>query len=99
MPNLKIKTSEKRIIEVELDERAQAKVCHAYLQRLFKINPNCYIDVETEMLMESVERHTSHSWFEEVALREATDDDKLYLSFINRLDQLEQKRDAKVEFD
>ena len=80
---MKIRVPITTYTEIDLDEEKQAQVTSAYIRKKCNIPDVAFI--ENDVLHSIEEHYTSHSWEEDVSIREATELDRAALLILKHI--------------
>lgn len=88
-----MKVPAQKQFNVEINEDVVKKIIVKSLRELFDVRKGAYI--ENDKLLIDEEQVTSHSWYTTDVIRDATENDKLFIQFMKEFEKLWKK--SKVE--
>jgi len=80
---MRVTATHSKRIEVELDDSTVKQIVIGEFRNIFDLPETAYI--KDDKVMISKEYYTSHSWYEEEIVREATEEDKIAIQVLRKL--------------
>jgi hypothetical protein len=80
-----MKISDQRGTSIVLDECQKTQVTLNKLRELFDWKASYYLDHEAKQVFDVQTYHTTHSWDECTLVRDATEDDYMFVRLMSRL--------------
>jgi hypothetical protein len=88
-----MKVPAQKQFNVEINEDTVKKIIVKSLRKLFDVKKGAYI--KDDKLLIDEEQVTSHSWYTTEVIRDATENDKMFMQFMKEFEKLWKK--SKVE--
>ena len=80
---MKVNARHTKEVTVELDDLTIREIILSKFYEIFDLREDVYL--KDDKLMYDIEYYTSHSWYDEKVLRDATEEDKVALQVLKKL--------------